>query len=77
MLETTDFYFLTPPCLLIEPLGGLNIIKKSFNKNSKNKENLPAVIVATEMYFSVENLRLRISFDISRFVTNEPARNTM
>ena len=34
-------------------------------------------MVATEMYFSVEKFRLRISFDMSRLVTREPARNTM
>ena len=34
-------------------------------------------MVATDMYFSVEKFRFKINFDINKFVTREPARNTM
>ena len=38
---------------------------------------MPHVMVATDMYFSVEKFRFKINFDINKFVTREPARNTM
>ena len=38
---------------------------------------MPEVMVATDTYFSVEKLRFKMSFDMSRFMTKEPARKTM
>ena len=37
MSETRDFYFLTPPCLPIKPLGGLVFAKMSITSNDLKK----------------------------------------
>jgi len=38
---------------------------------------IPSVMVATEIYFDLENCLFKMSLDSNKLVTNEPARNTI